>query len=116
MKDTVLVLDPIEGFISTRRVLPTKRKKNYFKTGGGLLPQIDSSIIDDAFQESFSDQINNVGSGLAGDNTGVQGTGKPRNQIDKQKLASGVQKGVGVAQGVMNLGLNVLDTVGRLDI
>lgn len=109
MKDTVLVLDPMEGFISTRRVLPTKRRKNYFKNGGGLLPQIDSSVIDDAFQKSFSDQINNIGGGLAGDNTGVQGTGSPRNQIDKQKLASGVQKGVGVAQGVMNLGLDVLN-------
>lgn len=109
MKDTVLVLDPMEGFISTRRVLPTKRRKNYFKNGGGLLSQIDSSVIDDAFQKSFSDQINNIGGGLAGDNTGVQGTGSPRNQIDKQKLASGVQKGVGVAQGVMNLGLDVLN-------
>lgn len=109
MKDTVLVLDPMEGFISTRRVLPTKRRKNYFKNGGGLLPQIDSSVIDDAFQKSFSDQIDNIGGELAGDNTGVQGTGSPRNQIDKQKLASGVQKGVGVAQGVMNLGLDVLN-------
>ena len=115
MKDTVLVLDPMEGFISTRRVLPTKRRKNYFKDGGGLLPQIDSSIIDDAFQKSFSDQIDNTGSGLAGDNTGVQGTGSPRNQIDKQKLASGIQKGVGVAQGVMNLGLDVLNDQNSLD-
>lgn len=115
MKDTVLVLDPMEGFISTRRVLPTKRRKNYFKDGGGLLPQIDSSVIDNAFQKSFSDQINNIGSGLAGDNTGVQGTGSPRNQIDKQKLASGVQKGVGVAQGVMNLGLDVLNDQNSLD-
>ena len=115
MKDTVLVLDPMEGFISTRRVLPTKRRKNYFKDGGGLLPQIDSSIIDDAFQKSFSDQINNIGGGLAGDNTGVQGTGSPRNQIDKQKLASGVQKGVSVAQGVMNLGLDVLNDQNSLD-
>lgn len=115
MKDTVLVLDPMEGFISTRRVLPTKRRKNYFKDGGGLLPQIDSSVIDDAFQKSFSDQIDNIGSGLAGDNTGVQGTGSPRNQIDKQKLASGVQKGVGVAQGVMNLGLDVLNDQNSLD-
>ena len=115
MKDTVLVLDPMEGFISTRRVLPTKRRKNYFKDGGGLLPQIDSSIIDDAFQKSFSDQIDNIGSGLAGDNIGVQGTGSPRNQIDKQKLASGVQKGVGVAQGVMNLGLDVLNDQNSLD-
>ena len=115
MKDTVLVLDPMEGFISTRRVLPTKRRKNYFKDGGGLLPQIDSSIIDDAFQKSFSDQIDNIGSGLAGDNTGVQGTGSPRNQIDKQKLASGIQKGVGVAQGVMNLGLDVLNDQNSLD-
>lgn len=115
MKDTVLVLDPMEGFISTRRVLPTKRKKNYFKNGGGLLPQIDSSVIDDAFQKSFSDQIDNIGGELAGDNTGVQGTGSPRNQIDKQKLASGVQKGVGVAQGVMNLGLDVLNDQNSLD-
>lgn len=115
MKDTVLVLDPTEGFISTRRVLPTKRRKNYFKDGGGLLPQIDSSVIDDAFQKSFSDQIDNIGGGLAGDNTGVQGTGSPRNQIDKQKLASGVQKGVGVAQGVMNLGLDVLNDQNSLD-
>ena len=115
MKDTVLVLDPMEGFISTRRVLPTKRRKNYFKNGGGLLPQIDSSVIDDAFQKSFSDQIDNIGGGLAGDNTGVQGTGSPRNQIDKQKLASGVQKGVGVAQGVMNLGLDVLNDQNSLD-
>lgn len=115
MKDTVLVLDPIEGFISTRRVLPTKRRKNYFKDGGGLLPQIDSSVIDNAFQKSFSDQIDNIGGGLAGDNTGVQGTGSPRNQIDKQKLASGVQKGVGVAQGVMNLGLDVLNDQNSLD-
>lgn len=53
MKDTVLVLDPMEGFISTRIVLPTKRRKNYFKDGGGLLAQIDSSVIDDAFQKSF---------------------------------------------------------------
>lgn len=115
MKDTVLVLDPMEGFISTRRVLPTKRRKNYFKDGGGLLPQIDSSVIDDAFQKSFSDQIDNIGGGLTGDNTGVQGTGSPRNQIDKQKLASGVQKGVGVAQGVMNLGLDVLNDQNSLD-
>ena len=115
MKDTVLVLDPMEGFISTRRVLPTKRRKNYFKDGGGLLPQIDSSVIDDAFQKSFSDQIDNIGGGLAGDNTGVQGTGNPRNQINKQKLASGVQKGVGVAQGVMNLGLDVLNDQNSLD-
>lgn len=115
MKDTVLVLDPMEGFISTRRVLPTKRRKNYFKDGGGLLPQIDSSIIDNAFQESFSNQINNIGGGLAGDNTGIQGTGSPRNHIDKQKLASGVQKGVGVAQGVMNLGLDVLNDQNSLD-
>nr|DAG00916.1 MAG TPA: hypothetical protein [CrAss-like virus sp. ctelJ1] len=115
MKDTVLVLDPMDGFISTRRVLPTKRRKNYFKDGGGLLPQIDSSIIDDAFQKSFSDQINNIGGGLAGDNTGVQGTGSPRNQIDKQKLASGIQKGVGVAQGIMNLGLDVLNDQNSLD-
>lgn len=115
MKDTVLVLDPMEGFISTRRVLPTKRRKNYFKNGGGLLPQIDSSVIDDAFQKSFSDQIDNIGGELAGDNTGVQGTGSPRNQIDKQKLASGVQKGVGVAQGVMNLGLDVLNDQNSLD-
>lgn len=115
MKDTVLVLDPMEGFISTRRVLPTKRRKNYFKDGGGLLPQIDSSVIDDAFQKSFSDQIDNIGGGLAGDNTGVQGTGSPRNQIDKQKLASGVQKGIGVAQGVMNLGLDVLNDQNSLD-
>lgn len=115
MKDTVLVLDPMEGFISTRRVLPTKRRKNYFKDGGGLLAQIDSSVIDDAFQKSFSDQIDNIGSGLAGDNTGVQGTGSQRNQIDKQKLASGVQKGVGVAQGVMNLGLDVLNDQNSLD-
>ena len=115
MKDTVLVLDPMEGFISTRRVLPTKRRKNYFKNGGGLLPQIDSSVIDDAFQKSFSDQIDNIGSGLAGDNTGVQGTGSPRNQIDKQKLASGIQKGVGVAQGVINLGLDVLNDQNSLD-
>ena len=115
MKDTVLVLDPMEGFISTRRVLPTKRRKNYFKDGGGLLPQIDSSVIDDAFQKSFSDQIDNIGSGLAGDNIGVQGTGSPRNQIDKQKLASGIQKGVGVAQGVMNLGLDVLNDQNSLD-
>ena len=115
MKDTVLVLDPMEGFISTRRVLPTKRRKNYFKDGGGLLPQIDSSVIDDAFQKSFSDQIDNIGGGLAGDNTGVQGTGSPRNQIDKQKLASGIQKGVGVAQGVMNLGLDVLNDQNSLD-
>lgn len=115
MKDTVLVLDPMEGFISTRRVLPTKRRKNYFKDGGGLLPQIDSSIIDNAFQESFSNQINNIGGGLAGDNTGVQGTGSPRNHIDKQKLASDVQKGVGVAQGVMNLGLDVLNDQNSLD-
>ena len=115
MKDTVLVLDPMEGFISTRRVLPTKRRKNYFKDGGGLLPQIDSSIIDDAFQKSFSNQIDNIGGGLAGDNTGVQGTGSPRNQIDKQKLASGIQKGVGVAQGVINLGLDVLNDQNSLD-
>lgn len=115
MKDTVLVLDPMEGFISTRRVLPTKRRKNYFKDGGGLLPQIDSSIIDNAFQKSFSDQIDNIGGGLAGDNTGVQGTGSPRNQVDKQKLASGIQKGVGVAQGVMNLGLDVLNDQNSLD-
>ena len=115
MKDTVLVLDPMDGFISTRRVLPTKRRKNYFKDGGGLLPQIDSSVIDNAFQKSFSDQIDNIGSGLVGDNTGVQGTGSPRNQIDKQKLASGVQKGVGVAQGVMNLGLDVLNDQNSLD-
>ena len=115
MKDTVLVLDPMEGFISTRRVLPTKRRKNYFKDGGGLLPQIDSSIIDNAFQESFSNQIDNIGGRLAGDNTGVQGTGSPRNQIDKQKLASGVQKGVGVAQGVINLGLDVLNDQNSLD-
>ena len=115
MKDTVLVLDPMEGFISTRRVLPTKRRKNYFKNGGGLLPQIDSSVIDDAFQKSFSDQIDNIGGELAGDNTGVQGTGSPRNQIDKQKLASGIQKGVGVAQGVMNLGLDVLNDQNSLD-
>ena len=115
MKDTVLVLDPMEGFISTRRVLPTRRRKNYFKNGGGLLPQIDSSVIDDAFQKSFSDQIDNIGSGLAGDNTGVQGTGSPRNQIDKQKLASGIQKGVGVAQGVINLGLDVLNDQNSLD-
>lgn len=115
MKDTVLVLDPMEGFISTRRVLPTKRRKNYFKDGGVLLPQIDSSVIDDAFQKSFSDQINNIGGGLAGDNTGVQGTGSPLNQIDKQKLASGVQKGVGVAQGVINLGLDVLNDQNSLD-
>lgn len=115
MKDTVLVLDPMEGFISTRRVLPTKRRKNYFKDGGGLLPQIDSSVIDDAFQKSFSDQINNIGNGLVGDNTGVQGTGSPRNQINKQKLASGIQKGVGVAQGVMNLGLDVLNDQNSLD-
>lgn len=115
MKDTVLVLDPMEGFISTRRVLPTKRRKNYFKDGGGLLPQIDSSVIDNAFQKSFSDQIDNIGGGLAGDNTGVQGTGSSRNQIDKQKLASGVQKGVGVAQGVMNLGLDVLNDQNSLD-
>ena len=115
MKDTVLVLDPMEGFISTRRVLPTKRRKNYFKNGGGLLPQIDSSVIDDAFQKSFSDQIDNISGGLAGDNTGVQGTGSPRNQIDKQKLASGIQKGVGVAQGVMNLGLDVLNDQNSLD-
>lgn len=115
MKDTVLVLDPMEGFISTRRVLPTKRRKNYFKDGGGLLPQIDSSVIDDAFQKSFSDQIDNIGGGLAGDNTGVQGTGSLRNQIDKQKLASAVQKGAGVAQGVMNLGLDVLNDQNSLD-
>lgn len=115
MKDTVLVLDPMEGFISTRRVLPTKRRKNYFKDGGGLIPQIDSSVIDDAFQKSFSDQIDNIGSGLAGDNIDVQGTGSPRNQIDKQKLASGVQKGIGVAQGVMNLGLDVLNDQNSLD-
>lgn len=115
MKDTVLVLDPMEGFISTRRVLPTKRRKNYFKNGGGLLPQIDSSVIDDSFQKSFSDQIDNIGGGLAGDNTGVQGTGSPRNQIDKRKLASGIQKGVGVAQGVMNLGLDVLNDQNSLD-
>lgn len=115
MKDTVLVLDPMEGFISTRRVLPTKRRKNYFKDGGGLLPQIDSSVIDNAFQKSFSDQIANIGGGLAGDNTGVQGTGNPRNQIDKQKLASGIQKGIGVAQGVMNLGLDVLNDQNSLD-
>lgn len=115
MKDTVLVLDPMEGFISTRRVLPTKRRKNYFKDGGGLLAQIDSSIIDDAFQKSFSNQIDNIGGGLAGDNAGVQGTGSPRNQIDKQKLASGVQKGVGVAQGVINLGLDVLNDQNSLD-
>ena len=115
MKDTVLVLDPMEGFISTRRVLPTKRRKNYFKDGGGLLPQIDSSIIDDAFQKSFSNQIDNIGGGLAGDNTGVQGTGSPQNKIDKQKLASGIQKGVGVAQGVMNLGLDVLNDQNSLD-
>ena len=115
MKDTVLVLDPMEGFISTRRVLPTKRRKNYFKDGGGLIPQIDSSVIDDAFQKSFSDQIDNIGGGLAGDNTGVQGTGSPRNQIDKQKLASGIQKGIGVAQGVMNLGLDVLNDQNSLD-
>ena len=115
MKDTVLVLDPMDGFISTRRVLPTKRRKNYFKDGGGLIPQIDSSVIDDAFQKSFSDQIDNIGGGLAGDNTGVQGTGSPRNQIDKQKLASGIQKGVGVAQGVMNLGLDVLNDQNSLD-
>lgn len=115
MKDTVLVLDPMERFISTRRILPTKRRKNYFKDGGGLLPQIDSSVIDDAFQKSFSDQIDNIGGGLAGDNTGVQGTGSPRNQIDKQKLASGVQKGVGVAQGVMNIGLDVLNDQNSLD-
>ena len=106
MKDTVLVLDPMEGFISTRRVLPTKRRKNYFKDGGGLLAQIDSSVIDDAFQKSFSDQIDNIG---------VQGTGSPRNQIDKQKLASSIQKGVGVAQGVMNLGLDVLNDQNSLD-
>lgn len=115
MKDTVLVLDPMEGFISTRRVLPTKRRKNYFKDGGGLIPQIDSSVIDDAFQKSFSNQIDNIGGGLAGDNIGVQGTGNPRNQIDKQKLASGIQKGVGVAQGVMNLGLDVLNDQNSLD-
>lgn len=115
MKDTVLVLDPMEGFVSTRRVLPTKRRKNYFKNGGGLLPQIDSSVIDDAFQKSFSYQIDNIGGELAGDNTGVQGTGSPRNQIDNQKLASGVQKGVGVAQGVMNLGLDVLNDQNSLD-
>ena len=115
MKDTVLVLDPMEGFISTRRVLPTKRRKNYFKDGGGLLPQIDSSVIDDAFQKSFSDQIDNIGGGLAGNNTGVQGIGSPRSQIDKQKLASGIQKGVGVAQGVMNLGLDVLNDQNSLD-
>lgn len=115
MKDTVLVLDPMEGFISTRRVLPTKRRKNYFKNGGGLLPQIDSSVIDDAFQKSFSDQIDNIGGEPAGDNTGVQGTGSPRNQIDKQKLTSGIQKGVGVAQGVMNLGLDVLNDQNSLD-
>ena len=115
MKDTVLVLDPMEGFISTRRVLPTKRRKNYFKDGGGLLPQIDSSVIDDAFQKSFSDQIDNIGSGLVGDNTGVHGTGSPRNQIDKQKLASGIQKGVGIAQGVINLGLDVLNDQNSLD-
>ena len=115
MKDTVLVLDPMEGFISTRRVLPTKRRKNYFKDGGGLLPQIDSSVIDNAFQKSFSNQIDNIGGGLVGDNTVVQGTGSPRNQIDKQKLASGIQKGVGVAQGVMNLGLDVLNDQNSLD-
>ena len=115
MKDTVLVLDPMEGFISARRVLPTKRRKNYFKNGGGLLPQIDSSIIDDAFQKSFSNQIDNIGGGLTGDNTGVQGTGSPRNKIDKQKLTSGIQKGVGVAQGVMNLGLDVLNDQNSLD-
>lgn len=115
MKDTVLVLDPMEGFISTRRVLPTKRRKNYFTGGGDLLPQIDSSAIDNAFQKSFSDQINNMDSGLAGDNIGVQGTGSPQNQIDKQKLAAGIQKGVGVAQGVMNLGLDVLNDQNSLD-
>ena len=115
MKDTVLVLDPMEGFISTRRVLPTKRRKNYFKDGGGLIQQIDSSIIDDAFQKSFSDQIDNIGGGLAGNNTGIQGTGSPRNQIDKQKLASGIQKGIGVAQGVVNLGLDVLNDQNSLD-
>ena len=115
MKDTVLILDPIDGFISKRRVLPTKRRKNYFPSGGDLLSQIDSSVIDNAFQESFSDQINNIGGGLAGDNTGVQGTGSPQSQIDKQKLASGIQKGVGVAQGVMNLGLDVLSDQNSLD-
>lgn len=115
MKDTVLVLDPMDGFISTRRVLLTRRGKNYFPDGGGLLPQIDSSTIDDAFQKSFSDQINNMGSGLAGDNVGVQGTGRPRNQIDKRALAAGIQKGIGVAQGVMNLGLDVLNDQNSLD-
>lgn len=115
MKDTVLVLDPMDGFISTRRVLPTKRRKNYFPDGGGLLPQIDSSTIDDAFQKSFSDQIDNFGGGLAGDNIGVQGSGSPQNRIDKEKLASGIQKGVGVAQGVMNLGLDVLNDQNSLD-
>lgn len=114
MKDTVLVLDPMDGFISTRRVLPTRRRKNYFPDGG-LIPQIDSSTIDDAFQKSFSDQINNMGSGLAGDNIGIQGTGSPRNQIDKQALAAGIQKGVGVAQGVMNLGLDVINDQNSLD-
>ena len=115
MKDTVLVLDPMEGFISARRVLPTKRRKNYFKDSCGLLPQLDSSIIDNAFQESFSNQIDNIGGGLAGDNIVVQGTGSPRNQIDKQKLASSIQKGVGVAQGVINLGLDVLNDQNSLD-
>lgn len=115
MKDTILVLDPMDGFISTRRVSPTKRRKNYFKDGGGLLPQIDSSVIDDAFQKSFSDQIDNIGGGLAGDNIGIQGTGSPLKQVDKQKLASGIQKGVGVAQGVINLGLDVLNDQNSLD-
>lgn len=107
MKDTVLILDPIDGFISKRRVLPTKRRKNCFEGGGEVdfsdvnLGLSDADLADlDANQDVLAQEAyNNVAGKLN----------------RKQNLAAGIQKGVGVASAVFQLGADVMNDQNSLD-
>lgn len=107
MKDTVLILDPMDGFISKRRVLPTKRRKNCFEGGGEVdfsdvnLGLSDADLADlDVNQDVLAqDAYNNVAGKLN----------------RKQNLAAGIQKGVGVASAAFQLGTDVMNDQNSLD-
>lgn len=107
MKDTVLILDPMDGFISKRRVLPTKRRKNCFEGGGEVdfsdvnLGLSDADLADlDANQDVLAQEAyNNVAGKLN----------------RKQNLAAGIQKGVGVASAAFQLGTDVINDQNSLD-
>lgn len=115
MKNTVLVLDPSDGFISKRRVLPTKRRKNYFKGGGDLISSVDSSAIDSAFNKSFIDQTSDMNGMIAHNQYDDVQAGMVKKRLDEQKLTAGIQKGDGIASAVFQPGTDVVNDQNSLD-